>query len=133
MTWSEFFSSQLFGFVIGALLAGGVNWLLDLFRSKREHRQHFQLRREETYLEALDVLQKYCEYAHSIDIREVRSANEKLKTIQTKMGVFASKKISSRYNKIISAITPFAERKKVSNMIQELQIAIRDELGVKYV
>lgn len=131
MTWSDFFASQLFGFIIGALLTGGVNWLLDFFRSKREYRQHIRLRREETYLEALDVLRQYCEYAHSIDIREARSANEKLKIIQTKMGVFASKKISSKYNKIISAITPFAERKKVSKMMQNLQTAIRDELGVK--
>lgn len=133
MTWPDFFSSQLFGIILGALLTGGFNWLLDLFRNRREHKRHIRFRQEETYLEALGVLQEYCEYAHSIDIRETKSANEKLKIIQLKMGVFASKKISSEYNKIVSAITPFVERKKVSKMIQELQTEIRDELGVKNV
>lgn len=134
MTWYDFFSSQLFGVILGALLTGGFKWLSDLFRSRREHKQHILFKREETYLETLDVLQDFCEYATCIDGREAKRVNEQLKTIQSKMGVFASKRILNKYNKIIvSANNPFTDRKKLSRLIQELQIEIRHELGVKNV
>ena len=38
MSWNDFFSSQLFGVVIGALMTGGFTWLLDCLRYKRERK-----------------------------------------------------------------------------------------------
>lgn len=53
MLWNDFFSSQLFGVIIGALITGGFTWLLDCLRYKRECKAQIQQKHEETYLSVI--------------------------------------------------------------------------------
>ena len=62
MSWNDFFSSQLFGVVIGALMTGGFTWLLDCLRYKRERKAHIQQKREELYIQACHVLMEHDKY-----------------------------------------------------------------------
>ena len=55
MTWSDFFSSQTFGVIIGAVLTAGFTWFIEYLRAKRDEKLHLKRKREETYTKILQI------------------------------------------------------------------------------
>ena len=94
MTWSEFFSSQLFGVIIGAIFTGGFTWFLDWLRSKRERKFRFQDKREETYVDIIKVFHTLLDNNWQIYEVEKRVA-VMIDEIKAKAEMYASQEIKS--------------------------------------
>ncbi len=131
MSWNDFFSSQLFGVIIGALMTGGFTWLLDRLRYKRERKAQIQQKREDIYTQALEVLQEYEISTKQVDNTSKRVAMQKIELLRSKIAVFASKSVSDKYYKIIKTIKPFTDSVQTLSKITELQSIMRTELGIK--
>ena len=55
MTWADFFSSQIFGIIVGALITTGFTWFLDWRKSVREQKNRSIEKRNEAYCAVFDV------------------------------------------------------------------------------
>lgn len=55
MTWTDFFSSQIFGIIVGALITTGFTWFLDWRKSVREQKFRSIEKRNEAYFAVFDV------------------------------------------------------------------------------
>ena len=55
MTWADFFSSQIFGIIVGALITTGFTWFLDWRKSVREQKFRSIEKRNEAYFAVFDV------------------------------------------------------------------------------
>ena len=55
MTWADFFSSQIFGIIVGALITTGFTWFLDWRKSVREQKNRSIEKRNEAYFAVFDV------------------------------------------------------------------------------
>lgn len=133
MTWGDFFSSQLFGVIVGALLTGGFTWLLDHLRYYRERKLHFCTKREETYLLAIDAVLEYSLYEQNGFTKMVPLGIQKLNALQGKMGLYASRTISADYYAIINMIATIRDKEKIRLRIVEFTESIRMELGIQNV
>lgn len=131
MTWAEFFSSQLFGVIIGALLTGGFTWVLDLLRDKREYQIKFKEKRQETYLLAIDALLEYSMYVQNNLTELVPKGIQKLNSLQAYIGLYASGKISDEYYKIIEQIRTIRDKESIRLQIVKFTKNIKQELGIK--
>lgn len=81
----QFFSSQTFGVIIGAVLTAGFTWFIEYLRAKREEKLYLKRKREEVYLKLLDLLSEYTELhrdnkTHSdIEIKDFWEKHKKLR------------------------------------------------------
>ncbi|MBP3316577.1 MAG: hypothetical protein J6L70_03195 [Alphaproteobacteria bacterium] len=140
MSWNDFFSSQLFGVIIGALMTGGFTWLLDCLRYKRERKAHIQQKREELYIQACHVLMEHDKYCR--DHEWPKKCKEMFNELQGKMLIYASKKIYKQYYALDTEICSVyakmkskKQREEMSNQIADkveaFASAMRKELGIK--
>lgn len=72
---NSFFSSQLFGIILGAFLTGGFTWLIDCCRGKREERLYLKRKRELLYQKMYDFSMRL-----EKDIRDNNSVKMSKKT-----------------------------------------------------
>lgn len=140
MSWNDFFSSQLFGVIIGAMLTGGFTWLLDYFKSKREYKQHIKEKREELYIQACHVLMEHDKYCR--DHEWPKKCKEMFNELQGKMLIYASRNIYKQYYALDTEICSIYAKMKSKKQREEMsdQIAdkveafaseMRKELGIK--
>lgn len=140
MSWNDFFSSQLFGVIIGALTTGGFTWLLDCLRYKRERKAHIQQKREELYLKVCSVLMEHDKYCRDQDWDEacLMIYNQ----IQAEMLIYASKNIYKQYyaldTEICSVYAKMKSKKqreemsnKIADKVEAFASEMRKELGIK--
>lgn len=140
MDCSGFFSSQLFGVIIGALVTGGFTWLLDYFKSNREYKQHIKQKREELYIKACFVLmehEKWCRYR-----KKDQYCKDIFNELQAPMLIYASRSIYDEYYKLDSEIwqtyAKIHTKKQVEQISNEIADKVeafaekmRKELGIK--
>lgn len=55
MTWADFFSSQIFGIIVGALITTDFTWFLDWRKNVREQKNRSIEKRNEAYFSVFDV------------------------------------------------------------------------------
>ena len=58
MTWAQFFSSQIFGIILGAFLTAGFTWFVEWRKSIIANTNKLREKREEVYLKACDILMR---------------------------------------------------------------------------
>ena len=121
MSWNDFFSSQLFGVIIGALMTGGFTWLLDCLRYKRERKAHIQQKREELYIQAIDLLMIYDVYTQNDKSEYFLEIAKRINELQAKIGIYASKEVSKRYYSIANHIRERQDRKHIQKQINNLK------------
>lgn len=129
----DFFSSQLFGVIIGALLTGGFALLLDWLRSEREHTQHIRQKREELYIQILDVLMVYNMSKHNSLQKQTQEVLVTINKLQAHVGLYASKKVFNGYYKILDAIQDNKDKETIRLQIMDFTQKIKKELGIKHV
>lgn len=140
MTWHNFFSSQLFGVIIGAAITGGFTWLLDYFKSKRERKQYLIQKREELYIKACAVLMEHDKYRRDHEWPE--HCKTMYNDLQGPMLIYASKKIYKKYYELDAEICECYDKIKgekaigiksneIADKIEQFATIMRKELGIK--
>ena len=140
MTWSVFFSSQLFGIILGALLTGGFTGCWEWLQSERSREIYIKQKREELYIAVCQVLMEHEKYrrSHEWPQRCKTMFNE----LQGKMLIYSSKKIYDEYYKLDTEIWNCYDKMKDQRKIEEksneiadkivkLATKMRKELGIK--
>ena len=136
----KFFSSQLFGVIIGAILTAGFNWFIEWRKSKKEQKLHIREKREETYIAILNILYLLSNESLNFNNKDI-SEERKLQIDKycPLINIYASKKVFGKYNLVVKKIDAYymglkSDMKYIEdlpdNMI-ELQQIIRKELGIK--
>ena len=126
----QFFSSQTFGVIIGAVLTAGFTWFIEYLRAKREKKLYLKKKREEVYLKLLDLLSEYTELhrdnkTHS-DI-EIKDFWEKHKKLRPEVKVYASQHIEEWFSESLKEAFYGITEGQVNSLAKE----IRKELGIK--
>lgn len=140
MTWSGFFSSQLFGVIIGALVTGGFTWLLDYFKSKREYKQRIKQKREDLYIKACIVLMEHDKYRRDHEWPD--SCKTMYNELQGPMLIYTSRRIYKKYYELDSEICQCYDKMKskraiaaksdeIADKIEDFAKDMRKELGIK--
>ena len=55
----EFFTSQIFGIILGAILTGGFTLIVDLIKSNREEKTYIKRKRESLYQKMYDFSMRF--------------------------------------------------------------------------
>ena len=140
MTLSDFFSSQLFGIILGALLTGGFTGFLEWLQSKRSRGIYIKQKREELYMAVCQVLMEHEKYRRSHEWP--KKCKTMFNELQGKMLIYSSKKIYDEYYKLDEEIcncydTICSQRKiaaksnEIADKIVKLATKMRKELGIK--
>ena len=140
MTWSDFFSSQTFGVIIGAVLTAGFTWFIEYLRAKRDEKLYVKRKREEVYLKLYDFLMRL---EKDIRIRKNNYMSEETKNYYNNLEmqtIWASNEVSEKFYDLCQAMQQSAdEYKKNANeahnknnkKILEFKDYIRKELNIK--
>lgn len=144
MTWAQFFSSQIFGIILGSLLTAGFTWFVEWRKSVGEQKVHLREKREEVYLEACDILMRLdkCYREKYVEQDEYEEYKKLFNDLQSHMLVYASSEIYDEYYILCEEIaTLYAgikkkkQREKLqrinANKVEQFANKIRKELGVK--
>ena len=130
MTWSDFFSSQTFGVIIGAALTAGFTWLIEYLRAKREEKLYIKRKREEVYLKLLDLLSEYIELHNDNkapnDV-EMKEFWVRYKQLRPAVKVYASQHIKEWFLESLDEAFKGGIKGQVNGLAKE----IRKELGIK--
>ena len=122
MTGSDFFSSQTFGVIIGAVLTAGFTWFVEFLKDKREEKLYLKRKREETYLKILSIYYIHNQEQNSPFNQLISTLPQMIEKIYPAINMYGSKNIKKTYNYVMHS----KENK------EELLIkAIRKELGIK--
>lgn len=98
MTWSDFFSSQTFGVIIGAVLTAGFTWFVEYLRAKREEKLYLKRKKEEAYLSALEV------FLDTMNIVDDEKWAQNIKSTSAKIALYLPNDDMEEFTKIIVAI-----------------------------
>lgn len=130
MTWSDFFSSQTFGVIIGAVLTAGFTWFIEYLRAKRDEELYVKRKREEVYLKLLDLLNEYIELHNDNktpnDV-EMKEFWVRYKQLRPAVKVYASQHIEEWFLESLNETFYGAIKGQVNGLAKE----IRKELGIK--
>ena len=130
MTWSDFFSSQTFGIIIGAVLTAGFTWFIEYLRAKRDEKLYVKRKREEVYLKLLDLLNEYIELHNDNktpnDV-EIKEFWVRYKQLRPAVKVYASQHIEEWFLESLNETFYGAIKGQVNGLAKE----IRKELGIK--
>lgn len=130
MTWSDFFSSQTFGVIIGAVLTAGFTWFIEYLRAKRDEKLYVKRKREEVYLKLLDLLNEYIELHNDNktpnDV-EMKEFWVRYKQLRPAVKVYASQHIEEWFLESLNETFYGAIKGQVNSLAKE----IRKELGIK--
>lgn len=140
MTWSDFFSSQLFGIILGALLTAGFTWFVDFLKSKRDRGLYIKQKREELYINVCQVLMEHEKYRRSHEWP--KKCKTMFNALQGQMLIYASKKIYDEYyvldTEICNCYDTIRSQKQIeaksnemADKIVKLATKMRKELGIK--
>ena len=138
--WHDFFSSQLFGVIIGAVITGGFTWLLDYFKGRRERKQYLIHKREELYIKACAVLMEHDKYCRDHEWPDI--CKTMYNELQGPMLIYASKRlydeyykldreICQSYDKIHSKGKIEAKSNEIADKVEKFATKARKELGIK--
>ena len=141
MTWAQFFSSQIFGIILGSLLTAGFTWFVEWRKSVGEQKVHLREKREEVYLKACDILMRLdkCYREKYVEQDEYEEYKKLFNDLQSHMLVYASSEISLRRRREIATLYVGIKKKKQreklqrinANKVEQFANKIRKELGVK--
>lgn len=136
----QFFSSQTFGVIIGAVLTAGFTWFIEYLRAKREEKLYVKRKREEVYVKLYDFLMRL---EKDIRIRKNTYMSEETKNYYNNLEmqtIWASNKVSDKFYDLCEALCQSAnEYKKDANKahnknnkkILAFKDYIRKELSIK--
>lgn len=136
----QFFSSQTFGVIIGAVLTAGFTWFIEYLRAKRDEKLYVKRKREEVYVKLYDFLMRL---EKDIRIRKNTYMSEETKNYYNNLEmqtIWASNKVSDKFYDLCEALCQSAnEYKKDVNKahnknnkkILAFKDYIRKELSIK--
>lgn len=104
MTWSDFFSSQTFGVIIGAVLTAGFTWFIEFLRVRRDEKLYLKRKREEVYVKLYDFLMRL---EKDIRIRKNTYMSEETKNYYNNLEmqtIWASNKVSDKFYDLCEAL-----------------------------
>ncbi len=135
----EFFHSQLFGIILGAVLTGGFTFLSDLYKSSRDEKIYLKRKRELLY-------QKMYNFSMRVE-QDFRTKNKPILSKSTKdvwneiqdESIFGKHKTmeifydlyEDLYNSFETCPDAFKRHKKNNDAILEFYAHIKNELGIK--
>ncbi len=126
----QFFSSQTFGVIIGAVLTAGFTWFIEYLRAKRDEKLYVKRKREEVYLKLLDLLNEYIELHNDNktpnDV-EMKEFWVRYKQLRPAVKVYASQHIEEWFLESLNETFYGAIKGQVNSLAKE----IRKELGIK--
>lgn len=97
---------SLSGVIIGAFLTAIFASINNLISYNMDENRYFKRKKEETYLEMEDLITDYC--AHLPEMKKINTINrelrEKYNNIRSKAHIYAKKKISDQFYKILNQI-----------------------------
>lgn len=140
MTWSDFFSSQTFGVIIGAVLTAGFTWFIEYLRAKRDEKLYVKRKREEVYVKLYDFLMRL---EKDIRIRKNTYMSEETKNYYNNLEmqtIWASNKVSDKFYDLCKALCQSANdykkdvnktHNKNNKKILAFKDYIRKELSIK--
>ena len=112
----QFFSSQTFGVIIGAVLTAGFTWFIEYLRAKREEKLYIKRKREEVYVKLYDFLMRL---EKDIRIRKNTYMSEETKNYYNNLEMqtfWASNKVSDKFYDLCEALCQSAnDYKKDAN------------------
>lgn len=136
----QFFSSQTFGVIIGAVLTAGFTWFIEYLRAKREEKLYVKRKREEVYVKLYDFLMRL---EKDIRIRKNTYMSEETKNYYNNLEmqtIWASNKVSDKFYDLCEALCQSANdykkdvneaHNKNNKKILAFKDYIRKELSIK--
>ncbi len=98
MTWSDFFSSQTFGVIIGAVLTAGFTWFIEFLRARSDEKLYLKRKREEAYLSALEV------FFDTMNILDGEKWTQNIKSASAKVALYLPDNDVKEYTDIVALI-----------------------------
>lgn len=136
----QFFSSQTFGVIIGAVLTAGFTWFIEFLRAQREEKQHLKRKREEVYLRMLKILYLIRNEGLNCQNKSISKEREKeMEECYAPINLYASRKIKDIYNFTAKSIDVFFMQSSqdtkpletAKNTIDTFIDLIRKEVGIE--
>lgn len=132
--WWQILISLLSG-LCGTALGGYISYrtMLAQMNNQREieKEQRIQRRREELYIQILDVLMEY-----NMRVQNLLNKEEvliRINKLQSQVGLYTSKQVFSKYYKLLNAIQEKKDKEAIRLQIVALTKIIKKELGIQYV